>query len=167
MEVEQWTKKLSSYIKKYRYFIVIVLVGLLILTLPSNRITEDDHVIMTDVPKQVDLKQQITDILRMIEGVGKVEVMLTERAGEVTHYQRDEDQNGSSDSSSVRQDTVILTDAERNEHPLITQVIPAEYLGAVIVCQGADRPAVKWAIVEAVSKLTGLGADQISVLKMK
>ena len=44
---------------------------------------------------------------------------------------------------------------------------PAQYLGVIVVCEGADSPAVRLAIVEAVSDVTGLGADRISVLKMK
>jgi stage III sporulation protein AG len=36
-----------------------------------------------------------------------------------------------------------------------------------VVCQGADDPVVKLLIVDAVSKVTGLGADKISVMKMK
>ena len=113
------------------------------------------------------MAQELSALLSKIEGVGKVEVMLTIRSGETTYYQRDEDISSNSDSSSLRQETIVLTDSERNEHPLITQVLPPQYLGAVIVCQGADQPSVKWAIVEAVSKATGLGADQITVLKMK
>ena len=41
------------------------------------------------------------------------------------------------------------------------------YRGAVILCKGADQAAVKLAVVEAVSRVTGLRTDQISVLKMK
>ena len=93
--------------------------------------------------------------------------MLTVSAGETTLYQNDQDTNTGDTTSSVRQETVIITDSDRNQHALISQVLPPKYQGAVIVCQGADLPTVKLAIVEAVSKATGLGADQISVLKMK
>ena len=62
---------------------------------------------------------------------------------------------------------MIITDSDRKEEGLITQVDPPVYQGAIIVCQGADRGAVRLAIVEAVSRVTGLGADRISVLKMK
>jgi hypothetical protein len=41
------------------------------------------------------------------------------------------------------------------------------YQGAVVLCQGAADAAVRLAVVEAVSKATGLGADKICVLKMK
>jgi stage III sporulation protein AG len=36
-----------------------------------------------------------------------------------------------------------------------------------VICQGAADPAVRLAVVEAVADATGLGADRISVLKMK
>ena len=41
------------------------------------------------------------------------------------------------------------------------------YKGAVVVCEGADHASVKLNIVQAVSSLTGLGSDKITVLKMK
>jgi stage III sporulation protein AG len=64
-------------------------------------------------------------------------------------------------------ETVIITDAQRAQQGLVKQVNPPVYLGAVVVCQGADRASVRLAIVEAVANATGLGADKISVLKMK
>ena len=50
---------------------------------------------------------------------------------------------------------------------MVRQILSPEYLGAVVVCQGANDVQVRLAVVEAVSKVTGLGADKISVLKMK
>ena len=64
-------------------------------------------------------------------------------------------------------DTVIITDSERNQNGLIHQINPPSYMGAIIVCQGADDPAVKLSITEAVSKITGLKTNRISVLRMK
>ena len=55
----------------------------------------------------------------------------------------------------------------RADPGLVRQVNPPEYLGAVVLCQGADNPSVKLSIVEAVSKATGLTTDRITVLKMK
>ena len=63
--------------------------------------------------------------------------------------------------------TVTLTDSNRNQSGLIRQIIPEKYQGAVILCQGADDPIIRLAIVDAVSKATGLGANKISVLKLK
>ncbi len=40
------------------------------------------------------------------------------------------------------------------------------FTGAVVVCRGADDPAVRLRIVEAVSAFTGLGTNRIVVQKM-
>ena len=167
MDIEKWTQKIPALMKKYRYSIIAIFAGLAILLIPGRKAAVEEITVLTEETVQKDMAQELSAILSKIEGVGKVEVMLTIRSGETTYYQRDEDISTNGDSSTLRQETIILTDADRNEHPLITQVVPPQYLGAVIVCQGADQPSVKWAIVEAVSKATGLGADQISVLKMK
>ena len=106
-------------------------------------------------------------LLTQIEGVGKVEVMLTIASGEETVFQTDQDISMGNDTQSTRQETVMTTDTQRNQTGLIKQINPARYLGAVIVCQGADSPSVRFAVVDAVSKATGLGSDRISVLKMK
>jgi stage III sporulation protein AG len=76
-------------------------------------------------------------------------------------------QYGQTNENGDDSDTVIITDSSRNESGLIRQVNPPVYLGAIVLCQGGDRPSVRLAIVDAVSKVTGLGADRISVLKMK
>ena len=93
--------------------------------------------------------------------------MLTEDTGEEILYQFDEDRTSSESSTSVRTEVVTVTDSQRNESGLVRQVNPAKYLGVIVLCQGADDPALKLAITNAVSKITGLGADRIAVLKMK
>jgi stage III sporulation protein AG len=93
--------------------------------------------------------------------------MLTVKAGETTFYQSDEDISTTETGSTVRKETVIVTDANRQQTPLVTQILSPEYLGAVIVCQGANDVQVRLAVVEAVSKATGLSTDKITVLKMK
>ena len=39
------------------------------------------------------------------------------------------------------------------------------YRGALVVCQGGDRAEVRLAVTEAVSVLTGLSADRVTVAK--
>lgn len=106
-------------------------------------------------------EERLEQILCAVKGAGRVEVLLSYAAGERTVYQTD------TDSGAERSDTVTVTDADRNQTGLVSQVVPPVYQGAVIVCQGAGDPTVRLAIVDAVSKYTGLGLDQISVLEMK
>ena len=88
-------------------------------------------------------------------------MLLRVGSGAQTVYQTD------TDSTGQRADTVTVTDSDRNETGLVTQILPPVYEGAIIVCQGAGDPTVRLAIVDAVTKYTGLGANQVSVLEMK
>lgn len=113
------------------------------------------------------LQEQLSALLSQMEGAGKVQVLLTLASGEKTLYQTNEDRATASQSETKRTDTVILTDSNRNEAGLVRQVDPPTYLGAVVLCQGAENSAVRLAITEAVSNATGLGYHKITILKMK
>lgn len=168
MDINTLGTKVLQFIKKYRYPILVLALGLVLMTLPRKKDTQEPAATQPPVlTEKKDTAQELTEILTQIKGVGKVKVMLTIAAGESTIYQSDEDVSTSGGDTTIRKDTVIITDSNRNQQALITQILPPEYLGAVIVCQGADKAEVKLAVVEAVSRATGLGADCISVLKMK
>ena len=96
-----------------------------------------------------------------------MKVLLTISKGEKKEYQTDEDQSYNETGNDIRKETVIIRDGEDNETALLIQIIAPEYLGAIVVCEGADDANVKLAVLEAVSKATGLRSDSISVLKMK
>ena len=161
--------RLTEFIKKYKYAAMIVLVGVILMCLPEK--SDIDQSVETPATKSVAVQPTLADsleqILAQIKGAGRVEVLLTESTGAETLYQVDEDVNTDSDSSSVRRDVVIVTGADRTQEGLVRQINPPGYLGAVIVCDGADNAGVRLAVVEAVKSVTGLGADHITVLKMK
>ena len=132
--------------------------------------TQTDTTASDDLEQTVDepsLEDKLSLILSQVDGAGKVQVILTVEAGEEVVYQTDDNQTITADSDAKNTDTVTVTDANRNQNGLIRQVNPAVYQGAIIVCEGAENPTVHLAIVDAVSKITGLGANRISVLKMK
>lgn len=160
-------EKLLSFVKKYRYVLLVLLVGMFLMCLPEGEDEAEVNVQEETQSEEADLEQRLEEILAQIDGAGKVKVLLTEQSGSSVVYQTDTDRSTGTDSTSEQLDTVIVTDTNRTEQGLIRQINPPVYLGAVIVCQGGDRPSVQLAIVEAVSNATGLGADQITVLKMK
>lgn len=168
MDLAKLREKQKTWIGKYKYAMLILGVGILLMVLPARQESTSSSEQISEkiqiVPSQ---ESRLEEILMEIEGAGKVRVMLTQAHGEETVYQTDVDSNQESESSSQRLDTVMVTDENRSQSGLIRQINPPEYLGAVVVCQGADQPKVKLAITEAVSKATNLGADQITVLKMK
>jgi stage III sporulation protein AG len=160
MDIASGKRQLLDYIAKYRYFAVLLVIGMMIMLFPEKT-PEPTENMTTEITVQVDLEEKLCDILSQISGVGKVEVLLTEEYGSETVFQTDSSLNTSN------HDTVILTDSSRGQSGLVKQVIPPAYKGAVVVCKGADSASVRLAVVEAVMSATGLSSDCITVLKMK
>ena len=155
-------------IKKYRYVVLVLAIGILLMLLPEGKKdTVTDPNGLQETTDEDNPEKKLEQILSKIKGAGEVAVMLTYASGAETVYQTDQDVSQGEKSKSDKIDTIIITDAERNQAGLIQRVDPPVYLGAVIVCQGADNPSVKLSIVEAVSRATGLSTDKICVLKMK
>ena len=158
-----WMKGVQI-IKKYKWPAVILLVGLVLILLPGSSGSEtQDRGIIEEPDNILSVEEALSEILSKVQGAGKVRVMLTVASGEETTYQCN---SSISENGSERIDTVIISDSDRKEQGLIKQINPPVYLGAIVVCQGADSPAVRWNIIEAVSAVTGLRTDKISVLKM-
>ncbi len=150
-------------VRKYKYVLLVILAGVILIALPSG--TEEPEPIPTQSQSsQTNLEEALAEILSLIQGAGKVRVLLTERNGSEIWYQTDSDTTASGDK---KQDTVLYSDGSRAEAGLVRRTDPPVYQGAVVLCQGGDSPHVRLAIVEAVANATGLTTDQISVLKMK
>ena len=159
-----WGKVKSDILgfwKKYRLVLLVLLAGLCLMMIPEQK--EEPVTTEASQISQVSMEESLAEILSKIKGAGKVEVLLTEYRGKETIYQTDSQQS----TDSLRQETVILAGSDREEEGLVRQVNPPVYMGALIVCQGGDQPAVKLSIVEAVMDITGLSSNQITVLKMK
>ena len=168
MELKKWKKAIPGFIHKYRYAVLVLIIGLSLMLLPSDKNSSSTQAKQPDtqtIPVP-DLGEQLSEILSSISGAGKVRVLLTTDTGQELVYQLDQE-TSKDGSGSDRTTTVIVSDGQRNESGLVRQTNSAKYRGAIIVCQGADDPVVRLAIVEAVSNATGLGTDRISVLKMK
>lgn len=159
-------KKMTSLFRKYQYVFLILAVGLLLMGLPGTQ-KKEEPVQQNTAPAAPDSSEKLAQILSQIDGVGKVRVFLTEAAGAQTVYQTDRDENRTDTTTSVKLETVIVSDSSRAQSPLVKQVIPPVYLGAIIVCQGAGSASVRLAVAQAVSNVTGIGTDRIAVLKMK
>lgn len=168
MDLSAIGMKMMELVKKYRYVLLVLAVGIILMVLPSR---SDQEAIPVETGETsglcVDQTEAITQILSQIQGAGKVKLLLTVHSGEKIMYQTDRDSTNGSQGESIRHETVIVTDSDRAQQGLIQQTIAPEYRGAIVVCQGADNAAVRLAIVEAVANATGLSTDRISVLKMK
>ena len=167
MDVSSIKKHISTAMGKYKYVLVVLVIGIVIMMLPDIQQQNTEPVSAEVKTEQKDLSQELSEILSNIKGAGCVQVMLSVEQGEQTIYQTDSTYSDNGESTNSKTQTILVTDADRTETGLIHQKNPPVYLGAVVLAQGADDPTVKLALVDAVSKATGLGADRISVLKMK
>ena len=148
-------QRINEWVRKYRYVLLVILAGLALMLLPTG--SGKETVSAAPQAQEESLEQRLEQILSRIQGAGKVAVMLTEASGPEVIYQTDGD----------GKDTVLVTDAARNEQGLVRSREPPVYMGAIVVCSGADSAAVRLAVAEAVAKVTGLGMDRITVLKME
>lgn len=169
MELANLRKKLTQGIGKFKYVLLVLGLGLVLMLLPGGDKTQSEKTVQqaAQIEAEADLSRQLSEILSNVSGAGQTQVMLTINQGEKTVYQTDRDVTVTEQTNDERIQTVTVTDENRNQTGLVQQVNPPTYLGALVLCQGADDPTVRLAIVDAVSKVTGLGANQISVLKMK
>lgn len=169
MDVGNWKTQIGKLTGKYKYALLVLLLGIGLMCIPVKTEEEQpaDKQIQETQPMQKSLDQQLSEILSKIEGAGQVKVLLAEAKGEEILYQSDTTISKDTNGSDTRNETILITDANRNQAGLIHQKNPPVYQGAIVVAQGGGIPAVKLALTEAISRITGLGADKISVHKMK
>lgn len=160
MDMESGTQRFITSVKKYQYVFWVILIGVLLMLMPEKT-EQQESVLPVQAPVSSDLENKLSAVLSQISGVGKAEVLLTEATGSKTIYQTDSGPNQNN------QDTVIVKNENREETGLVKQILPPEYQGALVVCQGADSPSVRLAVVDAVKRVTGISSDCITVLKMK
>lgn len=160
MDIRRSIERIAEFLKKYRYVCIVILAGILLMMLPVGATGKRETAPEMQNMQESDMETRLTNIISQIRGAGKVSVMLSVAAGEETVFQEDEGSTG-------QKDTVTVTDKDRNQSGLVVQILPPRYLGAVVVCQGAEDPLVRLAIAQAVSSLTGLGMDKISIVRMK
>ena len=166
--MELKAQRVGDFLKKKRAAALVLLAGILLMLLPTGREQSQSAASPEETtPREQTLEERLENILREVSGVGTVRVLLTQDAGEERVYQLDEQELSDGDRRELRQETVTVTQSDRQQDGLVKKVVSPVYRGAVIVCQGGDNPTVRLSVVEAVSGATGLPSNRITVLKMK
>ena len=164
-------EKLISYVKKYKYVALVVLAGVVLMLLPSGKgeqqTSSDQPVNVSEAYSLAETEKRLEQLLGRIRGVGQVQVMLTLKSG--SSLQLAENRSTSLRDTENRQDrdVVTLNRGSGYEDVVVTEQTYPVYQGAVVVCQGAGDSGVNLAVIQAVSVLTGLGSDKITVVQWK
>lgn len=175
MEKKAFAERARCLLNRLKYPGMILIVGMALLLIPcrrdgtAQRVQEKDSSAVQE--DHEDWETRLEKILSEVRGAGTVRVMLTQEQGSQTVYQQDReldtDQDEAGKNRRERTETVILSRGGSSQEALVTQVMGPRFRGALIVCSGGDDPGVRLAVVQAVCSVTGLGADQVTVLKMK
>ncbi len=163
-EVPVYFKELFD---RYKYILLVCLVGLLLMVWPEN----STEIVATAVPDEKEtLEVRLRSLLEEMEGVGKARVLLTVETGEETAYayDRTETQNQSETGGShTRQAELVTVSQNGGQTPVQLRTTSPTYRGAVVVCQGGGSAAVRLAVTQVIQSLTGISADRIVISKMK
>ncbi|MBC7960790.1 MAG: hypothetical protein H7X94_13105 [Vallitaleaceae bacterium] len=125
------------------------------------------------------IKEQLEKELTKIEGVGKVDVMLTMKTkGEMvlgkdtpttSSTSTEVDHEGGSRESKdndLGQSTVIIRNGDGSEQAIVVKEYLPEVSGILIIAEGGDDPIVKNDLINAAKVLLDLPAHKIEVMKM-
>ena len=170
--VNELPKKILAGLKKYKYAVLVLLLGVALMLLPFGKKEETPETVvqedpLTDEAYAQALEQRLEDMLCQVSGAGQVRVMLTLQTGSRTEYQTDTQISDSETQSQEERKTVILSEGSAYDKAAVSAVQYPRFQGALILCQGADQSTVRLSLVNAVAALTGLSSGQITVIKMK
>lgn len=165
MNRERWRET----VKKYRLPLLALAAGIVLMALPTGGKSEDSAAEYTEELFSLEeTEARMAEVIGTIDGVGRVQVMLTLRSGQTLSLAQDSSDT-QSDTGDTRQERQVLTvnRGSGQQEVVVTQRLYPAYQGAVVVCEGAGDSRVRLTVTEAVSVLTGLSSDRISVVKWK
>lgn len=173
--------------------IIIVLAGvmLLVLSMPADKESSEKETITTESGEENDAaltamyqyakkQEEATEkILSKVEGIGKVEVMLTLASSEEKIMLQDDDvtdeevtqsdQTGGNHTDEKHQSSKesVLVKKDGEESPYVVQIQSPVVEGVVVVAQGVDSSQKKTEIIEAIQALFPVEVHKIKVMKME
>lgn len=168
MKMPVQMQRLRQKLEQYKYVALILCAGLLLMLLPSgnqSRETAVETPPVSDAASDFDLEElegKLERALSQINGVGEATVVLTLRSGAEEVLAQDTSQGNSTD-----RETVIVSTGSGTEEAVSVKTIYPEFQGALVVCEGGGSASVKLEVLKAVSAMTGLSSDQISICQRK
>jgi len=142
-----------------KYALIVLAVGLVLLLWPSGGERGSDapseaSELSVPVFSLRDEEERLANQLSKIKGAGQVSVLLSVEGS----VRREPAESG---------EELLVIGQGSGEKVVDLYYVNPTYMGAVIVCQGAEQPAVRLEITRAVAAFTGLGADAIRVIEME
>ena len=173
-------EKLPAVLERWKYPALLLLLGLALVLWPSGKREAETPTEPTAAAESAEdfgedyrlrTEKELAALLSQMEGAGRVKVMLTLKTGPAAHYQTDRSTSrggaGDRETAESEERTVILDRGSAYDEPALVSTAYPVFQGALILAEGASDPTVRYQLSAAVAALLGLGADQITVVKMK
>ena len=156
---------------RWKYAVLVVAAGTALLLLPSGGEGKSTVAVSTENMETAaaETQTQMETILSKISGVGELHLMLTADTGTERRLAQDTEVRYSGDTAAPddyeRKSETVLSGDGGADAPVVTVTRCPTWRGALVVCQGGGDAQVRLAVTQAVSALTGLGSDRITVVQ--
>ncbi len=165
--MDRLAQRVRASFAKYRLVWLVILAGLVLLLLPTGG-GEGEETAAEPAQGTFDLEAteaRLAQALSKIKGAGEVTVVLTVANGPRQVLAQDVDRDTGQGEESTQ--TVVLSRGSSSQETVTVQEIYPQYQGVLVVCPGGGDPEVRLQLTQALSALTGLGADKISISEGK
>lgn len=165
-------KKALTVLEKYKYVLLVALVGAILLLAPVGKGASEAKPTNPGPATETafDLEgteRKLSAALSQVEGAGEVTVILTVQNSSRQVLAQDGKTTLKEGASEQTAETVVVSKGSGTQEPVLVEQIYPDFQGALVICTGGEDAGVRLKLVEAVSALTGLGADKISICKGK
>lgn len=167
------TVNLMETLKRYKYVLLVAALGVFLLLLPDGeeRETGAAGISAAEDFDRLALQKEMERILSSLDGVGSLSLMLTVDGGGEYALAQDESSSsrhgGAESAEQTRKTETVVLGSGSGAGVVVTQSRYPEFIGALVVCEGGGSSAVRLAVTQAVSALTGLPSDRITVVRGK
>ena len=175
MEALKRLKDVFQKEKRVRILAIIGALGILLLCLseflPKAKKAEAKTEPASSAAQfQKETEQRLRETLSKVQGAGRVEVMVTLASSDERVYAADEKSDvktGRDSTQQSRDAQYVMIDGQNGDEGMLVKTNTPQVLGVIVVCDGGDSPSVKNQITNALCGALGIGANRVSVLKMK
>ena len=168
-------EKILPVLLKYRALLIVLLAGVLLLASAGWPGSGRHDPVQETAPAVADeegfslsaFEESLNQKLAAIEGVGRVELMLSlDQTEEAVYAVNTRHTDSKAGGQSYESDLTVVSDGSYGETPVTVKNLLPTFRGAVVLCDGADNAEVRLAVTQAVTTVCGIGADKVTVLKM-
>lgn len=160
----------KNYGGNKRKLLIMLLVGLLLLviSIPSDSKEEVDDTdvtpiqIISDEDYKLRMENELSNLLRSVEGVGEVQVMITLSTTTKKIVEKDKINK----DLDIQEET-IYEENSNGQSPYVNQEIYPEIGGVIVSAGGGDNPVIIKNITEGIQALFHIETHKIKVMKMK